>query len=399
MTSILEYVRTLHADMERCELEIQTEILTPATHPRQAIVQQQFIASKLAEVQEKSKALLDLYTSSEEISALRREGAAKAVNSFYGRLTEVREYHKRHPLKEVPIECALQHSDPKKSPPFSGEESWGRCVDLVEMHRTYVDLVGVFDGSLTYVKYLTKRLTNFAEVPPAVRQSPEFAQYLTRVAGTLRASHMKAYPLDNIMDNITDNEARVCHWADVSTERLRATIQRQEKKMTTSPEELEAEERREVEAMLKAFETKNEHPATEEQQDNAIQPKQALAGGSNQELDWQGNPIATWLSKLHGLKVKLVCDICNKTYRGPQVFEEHFHGSLHTHYLAKLGIPQNTKHFSNVSNPVEAKALWARLQKDSGAGIWRSEAEEFEDEEGHVFTKGTFEDMKRQGLL
>jgi len=64
-----------------------------------------------------------------------------------------------------------------------------------------------------------------------------------------------------------------------------------------------------------------------------------------------------------------------------------------------LGIP-NTAHFANVTKIDEAIELWRKICVEKNAGRWNPEAdEEFEDSQGNVVNRRTFEDLKRQGLL
>ncbi len=64
-----------------------------------------------------------------------------------------------------------------------------------------------------------------------------------------------------------------------------------------------------------------------------------------------------------------------------------------------LGIP-NTRHFHDITKLNDAIALWNKLRKDKWEEAWKPEQEEeYEDREGNVFNKKTYEDLKRQGLL
>jgi splicing factor 3A subunit 3 len=64
-----------------------------------------------------------------------------------------------------------------------------------------------------------------------------------------------------------------------------------------------------------------------------------------------------------------------------------------------LGIP-NSRHFHDITKINDALSLWSKIKKDNTFGQWKPEAEEeFEDKDGNVFNKKTYEDLKRQGLL
>ncbi|KAI9331044.1 hypothetical protein BDR26DRAFT_870589 [Obelidium mucronatum] len=117
-------------------------------------------------------------------------------------------------------------------------------------------------------------------------------------------------------------------------------------------------------------------------------------------MGWDGKPIPYWLFRLHGLGVEYPCEICgNFIYMGRKAFDRHFQEWRHAHGMKCLGIP-NTKHFQEITKIQDAYALWEKLNTTKKAEAFKADAmEEFEDAEGNVFNKKTFEDLRRQGLL
>jgi len=117
-------------------------------------------------------------------------------------------------------------------------------------------------------------------------------------------------------------------------------------------------------------------------------------------LDDLGKPIPYWLYKLHGLNVRYECEICgDATYRGPKAFQRHFNEWRHASGMRRLGIP-NTTHFHNVKLIADAQALWKKLQSAKEVIAFKAaDEEEYEDSQGNVVNKKTYEDLKRQGLL
>ncbi|KAI1321494.1 hypothetical protein EDD11_005185 [Mortierella claussenii] len=116
-------------------------------------------------------------------------------------------------------------------------------------------------------------------------------------------------------------------------------------------------------------------------------------------LGWDGKPIPYWLYKLHGLGVEYSCEICgNYVYKGRKAFDKHFQEWRHAHGMRCLGIP-NTRQFHEIVGIEDAIALWNRIKKAKPEGSKKDQIEEFEDSDGNVFNKKTYEDLKRQGLI
>jgi len=120
----------------------------------------------------------------------------------------------------------------------------------------------------------------------------------------------------------------------------------------------------------------------------------------NLPLGWDGKPIPYWLYKLHGLGVEFKCEICgNASFFGRKAFDKHFQEWRHAYGMRCLGIP-NTKHFHDITLIEDAVALHAKLKDALAADAFEATvAEEYEDSEGHVLNRKTYEDLARQGLL
>lgn len=120
----------------------------------------------------------------------------------------------------------------------------------------------------------------------------------------------------------------------------------------------------------------------------------------NLPLGWDGKPIPYWLYKLHGLNLSYSCEICgNAVYKGPKTFQRHFAEWRHAQGMAALGIP-NTAHFANITKIQDAIVLWEKLKAEKEKNKFQASVEEeFEDSQGNVVNRKTYEDLKRQGLL
>jgi len=173
-----------------------------------------------------------------------------------------------------------------------------------------------------------------------------------------------------------------------NVERLQsATFEERQREIEDEKAEIEAE-------LAGAAEAEDD----EEDDDNHhFGPKTTI---DNYPVGWDGKPIPYWLYRLHGLGVEYKCQICgDMSYWGRKNFEMHFQQWRHAHGMACLGIP-NTKHFQDVTQIEDAQALWRKMQQQEKVKEWRpDEEEEYEDDEGNVYNRKTFEDLKRQGLI
>ncbi|KAJ0753112.1 putative transcription factor C2H2 family [Helianthus annuus] len=117
-------------------------------------------------------------------------------------------------------------------------------------------------------------------------------------------------------------------------------------------------------------------------------------------MGWDGKPISVWLYKLHGLGQEFKCEICgNHSYRGRRDYEQHFKEFRHLYGMHRLGIP-NSKSFYEITSIEEVQRLWETIKEKQEANEWHPDSEEeFEDEEGNVYNKKTYDDLKRQGLI
>ncbi|XP_064473083.1 splicing factor 3A subunit 3-like [Ornithodoros turicata] len=177
-------------------------------------------------------------------------------------------------------------------------------------------------------------------------------------------------------------EAQVYRFAEILSEQRQATKENVQRKQARTVGERE--------------ESDNEISESEsEEEDNDV-----IYNPKNLPLGWDGKPIPYWLYKLHGLNISYTCEICgNFIYRGPKAFQRHFAEWRHAHGMRCLGIP-NTAHFANVTQIEDALTLWGKLKDEKCRERFQpSTEEEYEDTQGNVVNKKTFEDLKRQGLL
>lgn len=78
---------------------------------------------------------------------------------------------------------------------FSGDEAYGRYLDLHELHNTFVN--AKFGRQVDYLTYL-QQLTYFSEVPATQRSAPPYQQYLERLVSYLAGFYERTQPLADL---------------------------------------------------------------------------------------------------------------------------------------------------------------------------------------------------------
>jgi len=509
-STLLERSRTSHEWIETYEKAIIEQLEKKPRTNKERVLQQHRIDNFLQEVVDQSKDLQKFYNDKdrifrEELQAMR---GRDFFASFYHKLRETREYHMRFP------NIQLQHAPPisdkmKVSVAFSGEELYGRFLDLHELYVQFCNLpfqqklAKKTGEKLEYGQYL-ETFTGFASIP-ANQKNKVYAKYIENLWTYLEAFFKKTQPLVDFNSLLEEprkdfkqrwNSHQIAGWkredannssssidvtskrplnlqhfyspadlealgADRLKEALEAlgmkcggtlkqraerlfsikgkdtippkllatgqvktsktldkkaqqdcalkefqisflceqmkdvvtnTIKQVEKKQTRTVEEREQEILEEEEGMLPGLE--------EEEEEEESDDEGPIYNPLNLPLGWDGKPIPYWLYKLHGLGVEYKCEICgNAVYMGRRAFDRHFQEWRHAHGMRCLGIP-NTKHFHDITIIEDAKALYDKIKDQLDVEQWNGEIEEeYEDSEGNVLNRRTYEDLARQGLL
>jgi len=160
---------------------------------------------------------------------------------------------------------------------------------------------------------------------------------------------------------------------------------------------IEKKQARSADELMQESEDEGE---TADQDDSSDEEPEIKMTIENYPIGWDGKPIPYWLYKLHGLGVEYKCEICSDaSYMGRKAYERHFQESRHAMGMRVLNIP-NTRHFHDITKINDAKSLWEKIRKEKSTAGWKPDAdEEYEDKDGNVFNKKTYEDLKRQGLI
>ncbi|CAM0138012.1 unnamed protein product [Umbelopsis sp. WA50703] len=493
MNSVLEQQRSVHEEIERLEQAIVDQYMSQPKTQKERLENEHIVSKFLDRITEKSKQLYNLYDDKD--GARKKEIDALATTSdtfgeFYERLRVIKDHHRKYPNEmaepaelEFIYEQKQRHEDGTEEEAletlFSGEEGFGRFLDLNSLYTQYVNLKHI--KRVDYLTYLST-FDDFKDTyPKETKATADYRNYLTALRSYLESFFTRAKPLYNV-ENLRQKteeqfendwkERKVPGWEKKLGEEEEAqpqlfcvACQKQFSKQTVFDSHLTG--KKHIKAQKQLMEQKGpmidqaeiekaRQKALEEKEDKDkpiawlevliskyvevlsdhrndtranVERKQALTDRERaleQEQDeleimenesddededkiynplklplgWDGKPIPYWLYKLHGLGVEYPCEICGDfVYMGRKAFDKHFQEWRHAHGMRALGIP-NTRHFHEITQIDDAYTLWDKLKKKGRADDFKADTlEEFEDTEGNVFNKKTYEDLKRQGIL
>ncbi len=194
----------LHEEIERYERLAARDFHSEAKSHRERLHQNGRVRQFVDSVQDRSRELLKLYededgSRKDEIASITGEDI---YSTFYERLRDIKDYHRRHPGLEVPDAEGEEVAALAAEPPveFSGEEGGGRFLDLHEFHRTFAN-ARFGDPQLSYLAYLDT-VADPTAIPRRRRATGQFRDYLTSMLGYLEGFLRKARPLACLSDPI-----------------------------------------------------------------------------------------------------------------------------------------------------------------------------------------------------
>lgn len=182
----------------------------PTSH-KDKLLQSHRVRAVLDSIQERSAKLTRIYEDEdgarkEEIAHLRLGGGDNVFSNFYDRLKEVREYHRKFPdddLTEPENDEALLAEQPAM--PFSGEEAFGRFLDVHEPYQVYIN--SKFGRQVDYFTFVSS-LTDFAAVPRSQRISKPYKDYVAALVGYLESFFERTQPLSQLSKHYDKLEAK-----------------------------------------------------------------------------------------------------------------------------------------------------------------------------------------------
>lgn len=228
---LLERARSLLEGVELNDQAIVTELNSKPNGQKAKISQQHNLCRLIDQSANDYKEVLSLL---EDDNLLRADvGKMKGsdmFNSFYTAVTTTREYYARFPSLNIPPNSESK-SNEASDVPFSGEEVFGKYLDLHAFHLRYTNLPNVPSHEQDYLQYLDK-FNTFFYISESSKNSKHYRAYLNELWDYLFDFFSRIQPLVEI-DSIllgwrTDFEKK---WAE-------GTVPGWKKKNVTSPQPL-----------------------------------------------------------------------------------------------------------------------------------------------------------------
>src|SRR5277367_6559264 len=232
---VLERQRNAHEDIERMEQAIVVRLAEEPRTRYESLLTEHQVAEFLAGIHQQSEFLVESYRdetkylpSENPINLYRARlkeiesmsGSTNEFDQFYQQLAELKEIHRRHPNLQVEdleknyrkrtreemeedrmfrIEVGLTVAITSM---FTGEESWGRFLDLNTFHELFLNLRGV-RTNLSYIEYL-KSFQGFRHLRRQTKNET-YLKYLIQLQDYLESFLKRVEPIvnhDKLMNKI-----------------------------------------------------------------------------------------------------------------------------------------------------------------------------------------------------
>uniref|UniRef100_A0A6B2L385 Matrin-type domain-containing protein n=1 Tax=Arcella intermedia TaxID=1963864 RepID=A0A6B2L385_9EUKA len=465
-TTILERCRQAHEDIELFERSIVTTCVDDARNHRENVYQSHWVNLFTEKIVDRYSQLYKLYLDEDgarkdEIAAMAGKGA-QLFSNFYDQLRNVKEYHRRFPYlqpERPEAEQLINNTNVEDLVTFSGEECFGKYLDLHSHFERYKNLKGV-KPDLQVLKYGTNDLHYFKYLDifykftdSKVVKDKEYLVYLEELFNYLVEFFKRRQPLyqlDLTLKQFEDDfESEwqsgmfkpFCYTEADSEKEANPLYCKYSKKLFKNEGSFQAYRSgknfkkvknfyettykqicclevkinrlsglllEQIDATKSNIEKKQARHYIENEADMEEDSDVSSSDDDEEEVrmtkenypvGWDGNPIPFWLYKLHGLGIEYKCEICgNMSYWGRRAFERHFQEWRHAHGMKCLQL-DNTKEFNEITRIQDALELSKKLRELRTKDKWDDETmQEFEDNEGNVMNKKTYMDLKAQGL-
>lgn len=211
-STLLEVTRATHEDVERLERLIVKDLQNEPSTAKDRLYQSHRVRNMIEQITQATHKLVEICEDKDsarkdEIAALGGQTAAgtNVFSAFYDRLIEIREYHRRHPAARV-VDVNEDYDQLLKEEPqieFTGEEGFGRYLDLHELFNDYIN--SKFGEPIEYTAYLDV-FSQLHKIPKKMKFTRQYKEYLQKLLDYLLNFFERTEPLqdlDRIFSKVT----------------------------------------------------------------------------------------------------------------------------------------------------------------------------------------------------
>lgn len=180
------------------------ELQNESASSKDRLYQSHRVRNMIEQIISTTDKLVDVYEDKDnarkdEIAALGGQTATgtNVFSAFYDRLKEIREYHRRHPAARV-VDAGEEYEQMFKEDPildFSGEEAFGRYLDLHEFYNRYIN--SKFGEPMEYTTYLD--VFSLPEmIPRKFKMTRQYRDYIIDLLEYLISFFERTEPLKDL---------------------------------------------------------------------------------------------------------------------------------------------------------------------------------------------------------
>ncbi|XP_044467412.1 splicing factor SF3a60 homolog isoform X2 [Mangifera indica] len=203
-STLLEVTRAAHEEVERLERLVVKDLQTEPASNKDRLFQTHRVRNMIDTITATTEKLVEIYEDKDnarkdEIAALGGQTATgtNVFSAFYDRLKEIREYHRRHPAARV-VDANEEFENLLKEEPiieFSGEEAFGRYLDLHELFNQYIN--SKFGERIEYSVYLDV-FSQPLKIPRKMKMTRQYREYMENLLEYLIYFFQRTEPLQDL---------------------------------------------------------------------------------------------------------------------------------------------------------------------------------------------------------
>lgn len=205
-STLLEVTRASHEEVERLERIVVKDLQTDPPTNKDRLYQSHRVRYMIEQIRDTTHKLVEIYEDKDnarkdEIAALGGQSMTSAnvnvFSAFYDRLKEIREYHRRHPAARY-VDTTDEYENLLKEEPvieFSGEEAFGRYLDLHELYNVYIN--SKFGQKIEYSAYLDI-FSDPGKIPRKLKLTGKYHEYMQKLLDYLKDFFERTEPLQDL---------------------------------------------------------------------------------------------------------------------------------------------------------------------------------------------------------